>query len=222
MHMDATIPSRPGPGRLLFRFGLGVATLARERIDAVLAASGGASSGEVTTIEDEVSHEEDSIDPKHLALGLLVGVAGHRFHFQAPARVRARWMGLRASARRFAAPFARIGALIGWLPGVPRAAAELRFWRARRESQLMRWTALGRREESEGRAVARAALISLRETALARVAESPDLQRVIHQQSEGVAVSAVGELRERSARADDVAEGAVGRLFGRGRARRSR
>jgi hypothetical protein len=37
-----------------------------------------------------------------------------------------------------------------------------------------------------------------------------------------VAVTTVGELRERSAHIDDLAEGTVDRLLGRGRARRSR
>jgi hypothetical protein len=66
------------------------------------------------------------------------------------------------------------------------------------------------------------ALTVLRENVLARVSESQDLRRVIHEQSAGVAVTAVGELRDRSARADDLAETTIGRLFGRGRARRSR
>jgi hypothetical protein len=58
-------------------------------------------------------------------------------------------------------------------------------------------------------------LIALREAALARVAESPDLKRVIREQSAGIAVTAVTELRNRSARADALAERAVRRLFGR-------
>ena len=57
---------------------------------------------------------------------------------------------------------------------------------------------------------------------LARVADSPDLKRVIREQSEGIAVTAVAALRSRSARADGLAEKAVRRLFGRGEAAGSR
>jgi hypothetical protein len=59
-------------------------------------------------------------------------------------------------------------------------------------------------------------LTALREKALARVADSPDLKRVIREQSQGIAVTAVTELRNRSARADRLAERAVRRLLGRG------
>jgi len=89
-------------------------------------------------------------------------------------------------------------------------------WRGRSRAQLASWAAAGQREEAASRAVARKALTALRERALARVADSPDLKRVIREQSEGVAVIAVNELRNRSARADRLAERAVRRLFGRG------
>jgi hypothetical protein len=136
--------------------------------------------------------------------------------------LRGRWLALTASARRLSAPLARAYSLIGWLPGVPRRAAHWRAWRATGERRLARWAAVGRLERDESRAVARAALTMLRETMLARVSESPDLKGVIREQSAGIAVTAVTELRERSAQIDDLAEGAVSRLLGRGPARRAR
>jgi hypothetical protein len=120
------------------------------------------------------------------------------------------------SARRLAPPLVRAGRLAGRLPGAARGAAHWHSWRARRRVALARWAAAGRREEAASRAVAQEALTALRERALARVAESPDLKRVIREQSQGIAVTAVNELRNRSARADRLAERAVRRLFGRG------
>ncbi len=97
----------------------------------------------------------------------------------------------------------------------------LRAWRNQGRKQLARWVELGRREEAESRILAFDALTVLRENMLARVSESPDVKNVIREQSEGIAVTAMGELRERSARADNLAERTVGRLFG-GRTPRTR
>lgn len=208
---------RPGATRMLFRFGLGLATLARERMNAVLASSEAAAAGPPPAA---TAPEEDAPRAADAALGFLLGVSELGLRMR-PA-LSTRWAALTSSAHRLAAPVVRAGGLVGWLPGVPRRAAELRAWRAREGRRLARWAAAGRRERLESRAVARAALTTLRETVLARISESPDVKRVIHEQSAGVAVTAVGELRERSARVDDLAEGTVGRLLGRGRARRSR
>jgi len=207
----------PGATRLLFRFGLGMATLARERTNAILAASGTAAN---VPAPDQTIDQESTPRVADAALGLLLGVtgAGQR----ARPALAARCAEIAASARRLAAPLLLVFSLVGWLPGVPRRAAELRAWRRRGARRFVRWAAAGRRERTESRAVAHAALITLRETALARISESPDLKRVIHEQSAGIAVTAVGELRERSAHIDDLAEGAVGRLLGRRRARRLR
>jgi hypothetical protein len=198
---------------LLFRFGLGLYTLARERLNAILTVSGGP--GPVTTTADQGAPR--AVDA---ALGLLLDVtdAGAR----ARPALSVRYAQIAASARRLTAPIVRACGVVGWVPGVSRRAAELRAWRAREATRVARWAAAGRRERAESRAVARAALITLREATLARISESPDLKRVIHEQSAGIAATTVDELRERSARIDDLAEGAVGRLFGRSRARRSR
>lgn len=209
-------PPPPSGARQLFRFGLGLVTLARERLGTILAASG-AAEGASLSVEASFGQRAGAADA---ALGLVLGVAdaGAR----ARPALRARWAGISASARRLSAPLARAGVLIGWLPGISRRAVELRAWRAQRERRLARWAAAGRRERDESRAVARAAVTMLRETMLARISESPDLKGVIREQSAGIAVTAVAELRERSARIDDLAEGAVSRLLGRGAARRAR
>jgi len=202
---------------MLFRFGLGLATLARERMNAVLSSSEAAAGGPVPAV---TADEEAAPRAADAALGFLLDVSDLGLRMRPV--FSARWAALTTSARRLAAPLVRAGGLVGWLPGVPRRAAELRAWRAHHGRRLARWAAAGRRERAESRAVARAALTTVRETMLARLSESPDVKRVIHEQSAGVAVTTVGELRERSARIDDLAEGTVGRLLGRGRARRSR
>ena len=127
-----------------------------------------------------------------------------------------------ASARRRAAPLARVGKLVGRVPGVPRAMSRLRAWRNHGQRRLAHWAELGRREQADSRILATDALTVLRENMLARVSESPDVKSVIREQSQGIAVTAVGELRERSARADNLAERTVGRLFGGGRTPRTR
>jgi hypothetical protein len=103
------------------------------------------------------------------------------------------------------------------LPGLPRATGRLRAWQNRGQEQLARWAELGRRERAQSRVLAFDALTVLRENMLARVAESPDVRGAIREQSEGIAVTAMGELRERSARADNFAERTVRRLLGGGR-----
>jgi hypothetical protein len=137
---------------------------------------------------------------------------------RAPALFRACLSRAARSARRFAPSMARARRLARRLPGATRSAAHWHAWHTRQRIQLARWVAVGQREEVASRAVAREALLAMREAAFARVADSPDLKRVIREQSEGIAVTAVAELRSRSARADGLAERAVRRLLGRGEA----
>jgi hypothetical protein len=215
---DLTAGSPLGRGRLMLRFVLGMTELTNERVGAVLSAC--------TAIAPPAAAEPSTagtplpLNLRHAALGLLSdavgGLAG------APARGRARWRRLVASARRGAAPLDRVGKLVGRLPGVPRAIGRLQSWRNQGENQLARWVELGRREEAASRILAFDALTVLRENMLARVSESPDLKSVIREQSEGIAVTAMSELRERSARADNLAERTVRRLFGGGRTPRAR
>ncbi|HEY6477080.1 MAG TPA: hypothetical protein VI456_10895 [Polyangia bacterium] len=125
--------------RLLFRFGLGLAGLATERMGALFATSFGAAGGPAT----------------------VEALSG-------------RWPAIAASTRRLSARLVRACGLLAWLPGVPRRAAELRAWQAKEGSRLARWAAARRRERARSRALARAALSTLRQTALEHLVESPD------------------------------------------------
>jgi hypothetical protein len=200
----------------MLRFVVGVAQLTNERVGAVLSAC--------TAVEPPASVEPPAadapVDLRHAALGALSDAVGGAA--RTPARVRARWRRMAASARRRAAPLGRVGRLVGRLPGVPRATDRVRAWRDHGQRRLARWATLGRREQADSRILALDALTVLRENMLARVSESPDVRIAIREQSEGIAVTAVGQLRERSARADNLAERTVRRLFGGGRTARTR
>lgn len=206
----------PGRGRLMLRFALGMAELGSERVGNVLSAC--------TAVEPPAALEPPAAGTpanlRHAALGLLSNAVGGAA--RTPERVRARWRRISASARRRAAPLDRVGKLVGRLPGMPRAMSRLRAWRNQGREQLTRWAELGRREQAQSRILALDALTVLRENMLVRVSESPDVRSAIREQSQGLAVTAVGELRERSARADDRAEETVSRLLGGGRTPRTR
>lgn len=200
----------------MFRFVLGMTELTSERVGGVLSACTAVETPEALA----PMAERAPLSLRHAVMGLLSdALAGAS---RAPALVRARWGLLAASARRRAAPLGGLRTLVGRLPGVPSAAGRLRAWRNQGRQRLVRWAELGRREEAASRILAFDALTVLRENMLARVSESPDLKSVIREQSEGIAVTALSELRERSARADNLAERTMGRLFGGGRTPRTR
>lgn len=203
-------PAEPAPGPGWLRFGLGLLVLTRETLGSVLADVGAPTA---STTRADAPAAPTTPSARHAAWGAFVDLLdrGRR----APALVRGYLSYASSSARRFAPSLARARRLARHLPGATRSAAHWHAWRTRRRAQLARWTAAGQREEAASRAVARQALTALREAALARVAESHDLKRVIREQSAGIAVTAVTELRSRSARADALAEKAVRRLFGR-------
>ncbi len=165
-----------GGARLLFRLGLGLAGLAQERVGAILAASSAAVGGPATR---DAGAEQSTSRMIDAALGLVL--------FAADAGVRTRpalsahWAALADSARRLSAPLGRACGLVGWLPGVPRRAAELRAWRAKGGRRLASWAAAGQRERAESRAATRAALSTLRETMLGRIEESTVVTPVIRE-----------------------------------------
>ena len=200
----------------MFRFVLGMTELTNERVGAVLAACSAVASPAAL----EPTGAATPLNLRHAAMGLLSdAVSGAS---RAPALVRARWGRLAASARRGAAPLDCVRGLVGRLPGMPRAMGRLRGWRDQGQKRLAGWAEVGRREEAASRVLAFDAITVLRENMLARISESPDLKNVIREQSEGIAVTAMSQLRERSARADNLAERTVGRLFGGGRTPRTR
>jgi hypothetical protein len=203
-----------GRGWLMFRCAFGVADLTQERVGAVLAACAAAAA----PVPFE-PRPDARIDVRHAALGILSdAVSGAA---RARASFRTRWSQVAVEARRSASPLYGAVRLVRRLPGVPRATTRLQAWRDEKKRQLAHWTELGRRERAESHVLAFNALTVLRENMIARVSDSPDVKRVIREESEGIAVTAVGELRDGSVRADNLAEEAVGRLFGRRRARRT-
>lgn len=209
--MEAGEAGRPGAGRLLLRFGVGLVGLTRAWAGSLLTAASGAAASEAGASPGD--RQATPLAARHAALGLLLDLlaGGER----TADFLRARLSRGAMPARRLAAPLARVGRLAGRAPGLARAAGRLREWRARGAMKLAGWAMAGRREEAESRALAQAALVTVYQSALGSVAESPTLKRVIREQSEGIAVTAVTELRDRSARADNLAEGAVRRLLGR-------
>jgi hypothetical protein len=200
-----------GRARLIVRFALGVVDVTRERVGEVLAACDAA--------EPPINLEQPAagapISLPHAALGFLSD-AGSRLA-GAPARARARLRRMAESVRRRAPRLDRTRELVSGLPGVPRAAARLRAWHARGRGQLARWAEVGRHEQAQGRLLAFDALTVLRENMVARISESPDVKNVIREYSAGIAVTAMGALRERSARADGLVERTVGRFLHDGR-----
>jgi len=211
-------PAEPKPGPRWLRLGLGLIVLTSDAVGSVLAVSG--EPGASTAVPRPATAAARP-SPRHAAWGMLVDLIG-RGQRRGPALFRASLWRTAMVARRLAPSVARARRFARRLPGATRSAAHWHAWHARRQAQLAGWAAAGQREEAASRAVAREALIALRENALARVADSPDLKRVIREQSEGIAVTAVAALRSRSARADGLAEKAVRRLFGRGEAAGSR
>jgi len=205
---------------LILRFALGLSDLTRERVGEVLSAC--------TAVEARTKVGPKAVDAPFeaplgagdTAWGLLTEAL--RVVLETPGRARARGKRFGASVRRRAASFERLGKLADGVPGVPAAKRRLGAWGDRQRKQLDRWTELGRREREASRRLAFDALTVLRENTLAHVSESPDVKSVIRQQSEGIAVTAVSELREQTARADSLAERTVSRLLGRGRSRRTR
>jgi hypothetical protein len=202
------------PGRLLFRFTVGLVELVGE--------------GLVTSLrvfeetrpraDDDFPETLPPVRPRHVFIGAAAA---------APA-----WLSRRLARRRRAPrpspgePLRRTGGrarrLLARAPGVARARrgldslrARVSARRARVTAQLASWAELGRREEHGGRALAREALNGYYEIALARVADSRELKQLVAEQSEGLAVSAVTGLRDGSARADDAVESVARRLLRR-------
>ena len=197
----------------MFRFAHGLAQSGQDRIGAVLSACAATES-----VPSEVPIGPH-IDVRHAALGMLSEALSAAA--KAPARARRQWSRVAAATRRRAGRLHSVSKRVRRLPGVPRAGGRLRAWHDSGRRQLARWTELGRREQAASQILARDALNVLRENVIARVSDSSDVKRVIREQSEGVAVHAVAELRDSSARADNFAQQAVGRFLGRGRGQRT-
>ena len=86
---------------------------------------------------------------------------------------------------------------------------------SRGESSLARWISDGRTEEPPSRELARKTYVEIVDEFIDQLAENPQLQSVITQQSIGVASDMRDEVRERTVTADTLLEGLVRRILRR-------
>jgi hypothetical protein len=188
-----------GTPRLLFRFAVGGSALLAEWLGSALRAV------------DELPAPGEVEPPVARAPGraVLVGAASSAMRWRPR-------LGPLETAAREAGRAGRRG--LRFLANVPGAGAVRRRAARAQEAvaaRLQCWAEEGAREERAGRRLARLATPSFFELAVARLAESPELKLVIAEQSEGLAKSSVGELRERSEHADRVVEKVVRRVLRR-------
>jgi len=177
---------------LLFRFGIGAAELAGERVVSALRSVDAVISG-----VDAEAAPDGALEPRHALLGAIAAL---------PAWARTRLARRQAAARPARGRIARAQTLLSKLPGARRARRRTDALRAHVEAQLLRWAVAGRREELAGRALAAETIRLATHELVSAVAESPELKQVIAEQSESLGASAMVELREGSARADTLAE----------------
>ncbi len=85
----------------------------------------------------------------------------------------------------------------------------------RGESSLARWVSDGRKEEPPSRELARKTYVEIVDEFIDQLAENPQLQSVITQQSLGVASEMRDEVRERTVTADNLVENLVRRILRR-------
>lgn len=81
--------------------------------------------------------------------------------------------------------------------------------------EIERWIAIGQAEEQRSRAIARTAVPEIVDEVLESLADNPELQDLIQQQSVGLAGEVVDSVREVTVTADAVMEGIVRRLLRR-------
>ena len=185
--------------RLLLRFAIGLAELGGERLTAVLRGF------ETARLAAPSVEPPAPVSGRHVVLGALCAAPdwlSHKLHPN-PSLV---------PVRR---PGNRLGRLVRRAPGMARARRYAAALGARTQAQLARWAEAGVHEEQAGRDLARRATRQIFANVMAQVAESPELQQVIEQQSGGVTTSAMNDLRESSARADKMVESVAGRLLHR-------
>jgi hypothetical protein len=196
---DAEYEGEPAPSRLLLRFAIGVAELGGEGLAAALRRF------EAARMAAPPVEPQAPTSGRHVLLGALCTAPdwlSHKLHPHPTLVPKAR-------------PASRLTRLARRTPGVARAHRYVESLGARARAQMGRWAETGVREERAGRDLARLAMGVLFENAMTRVAESPELKHVIEEQSQGLTSSAMGELRESSARADGLVESVADRLLRR-------
>lgn len=188
-------------GRLVFRFVLGTAEVAWERLVAALRVfeEGRARAGETLL--------RPPLAPRHVLVGALCA---------APAGLQSALARARPLAERTGQVAGRSLRALTRVPGGKRLQAASSAAAARTLTQIARWAEAGLQEEIAGRALARAVLPALFELAMARLADSPDLQELLQEQSEGLTAAAMNRLRAYSQGADQAAQGLASRLLHRG------
>ena len=189
--------------RLLFRFGIGATELTGERVIAALRAFDAR-----LLADDDARRPDRALAPRHALLGALAAL---------PASARAAIARGYAAALPFRRRIARGRKLISHIPGARRGQRVSVAWLARVEAQLVRWALAGRREEMAGRALAATAIHTAAHELVSALAESPELKRVIAEQSESLGESAMAQLRDGTARADALAERMARRVLRRSR-----
>jgi hypothetical protein len=195
----AAVREEPSPARLLFRFAVGGSGLIAEWLASALRAI-----DELPTPPEAASGAVRAD-----ARAVLVGALSSALRWRPPLAP------LEAAARNTSRAARRGLRLAGRLPGAGLARRRVERARGQVGARLRRWAEEGAREELAGRRLARLATPAFVELAVARFAESPELKVVIEQQSQGLAASSVGELRERSEHADRVVERVVRRVLRR-------
>jgi hypothetical protein len=186
------------PARLLFRFALGAGWLASEWLAAAL------------RVVDELPAPADG--PEDVvpidARAVLAGAVSSALRRRRPRAV-APSTALRRRGRQGLR-------LLTHLPGAGLVERRLDSFREAALIQFGQWAQEGARETLAGRRLARLAAPGLFELAVARLAQSPELRKLIAEQSQGLASSTVAELRQRSERADTLIEDFLRRILGRG------
>jgi hypothetical protein len=187
--------------RLLVRFGVGATELGGERLIAALRALD-------ASLADNRSHAADALRLRHALLGAL---------FALPEAGRAALARAQTVAQPLRAKVTRGQRMVARLPGAGWAGRRYDEIVARVEAQLMRWAVAGRDEERAGHALAATAIRRASEALVSAFADSPELARVVAEQSESLGAHAMTELREGSVRADALVERAARRLLRRSR-----
>jgi hypothetical protein len=184
-------------GRLTLRFVVGTVELVAERLAMALRVfdERRATCGE--TLAPPVA-------PRHVLLGALSSAPAGLQRLLA----RARPLAVRTSRRAGRSLHA-----LARLPGGKRLEAACHDVVGRTAMQVARWAVVGQQEELAARSLARTALPDLFELAMARLADSPELEELLEEQTEGLAGTAVNVLREQSRGVDRAVQGWASRLL---------
>jgi hypothetical protein len=194
-HIEATGgPDKVPAGRQLFRFLVGLSTVAPERLALAFKLAG--------ELGPPTPTAPLPAAPRHVLIGAMSLL---------PTWLGQAWARADPAARRWGGRAARLSSHL--LPGP--LAAPLRNLREAVTANAAAWAEIGRREEQAGRHLVQQSAQVLPDSILSRVAESSDLRKVMAEQTAGFTRTAVDRLRQTSARADDAGESVILRVFRR-------